>query len=219
MRFLILLVFLIPNIALSNKFTENYVPLFQVQLLPEALKKVSLLKKPSVIVAYLASVDQYVTNHYDVKLIDEKTLSIGFGKLKFNRYENNKYFYDLDIKNLGITEVAISIDDELFLANFLFDKNFINKLPEQLVMRVKRKLGQLFSFSKQINTFNIMDSDLKEFDSLEAAIVIKEFNKKDESTGFSYANNFSSTHKYQLITIFLIIFILMLFRDRIKREF
>lgn len=218
MRFIILFVFLIPNIALSNNVSEDYENIFQIELYPKVLKNIHLLKSPSLIVSYLSQLNEFVTNHYEVKLLSEETLSIGFGKLKFSRYENNEYFYDVEIKNIGTTEVVISIDDKLSLANFLFDRNFINRIPEELILRVNRKLSFLFSKSNQIKFNDALENDLKNFGSIELAIAINEFNKKDKSTGFSIAHDLASTHKYQLITIFLIILLLLIFRDRIKRE-
>jgi len=218
MRLIILFVFLIPNIALSNKVIEDYESNFQISLYPNILKNISILESPSYIVSYLSLLDEFVTNHYEVKLISEEIISVGFGKIKFIRSENNKFFYDIEIKNVGITQVVISIDDELSLANFLFDSNFIHKIPEELLLRVNRKLAYLFSLSNQIKFHESLENDLRKYGSIESAIAIKEFNKKDKSTGFSIAHSLVSSHKYQLITIFIIIFLLLIFRDRIKRE-
>ena len=218
MKLFILLFFLIPNIVFSNEINEKYEKVFDLPLSSDSIKNINFLTKPSYILAFMKLNNLYITNHYEVKLINKKSFKIGFGTLNFIKSENNFFFYKVTIEGVGNADVLLAIDNASSKLNVLIEKNSLNILPSDIISRVQRKLLGIASLKVQHELNSLFDLDLNEFASLEEALVINNFNKKELSSIFSFKNNLSTSHKFQLLSIFLIIFILMLFRNRFIKK-
>ncbi len=217
MKLFVFLFFLVPNIVFSNEINEKFEKIFDLKLTSNSILNSFYLEKPSFILAYLHSNDLFLTNHYKVKLINDKSLKIGFGNLKFIKSNNNNYFFDISIDSVGNAEIVIVINNILNTADILIEKKFKGKFSENLIMRVKKKLSTIFSIRMQGVIGEMISSDINKFGTLEQAIIINDFNRKITSNGFLMGQNIRDQHVFQLLAIFLIIFILMLFRNRIKR--
>ena len=218
MKLFILLFFLIPNIVFSNEINEKFEKLFDLTLTSDSIKNRHYLTKPSYILAFMRLNNFFITNHYEVELINDKSFRIGFAILNFIKYENNNFFFNVSIEGVGNADVLLAIDNASRNLNILIEKNFKERLPSNLIMRVQRKLSSIFSIKSQNELNYIFNFDLDEFGSLEKALIIGNFNNKNNLTAGFSASNHSGPHKFQLLSIFLIIFILMLFRNRIIRK-
>ena len=218
MKLFILLFFLIPNIVFSNEINEKFEKLFDLTLTSDSIKNRHYLTKPSYILAFMRLNNFFITNHYEVELINDKSFRIGFAILNFIKYENNNFFFNVSIEGVGNADVLLAIDNASRNLNILIEKNFKERLPSNLIMRVQRKLSSIFSIKSQNELNYIFNFDLDEFGSLEKALIIGNFNNKNNLTAGFSASNLSGPHKFQLLSIFLIIFILMLFRNRIIRK-
>ena len=230
MKLFILLFFLIPNIVFSNEINEKFEKLFDLTLTSDSIKNRHYLTKPSYILAFMRLNNFFITNHYEVELINDKSFRIGFAILNFIKYENNNFFFNVSIEGVGNADVLLAIDNASRNLNILIEKNFKERLPSNLIMRVQRKLSSIFSIKSQNELNYMFNFDLDEFGSLEKALIIEKalilekaliignFNNKNNLTAGFSASNLSGPHKFQLLSIFLIIFILMLFRNRIIRK-
>jgi|APSaa5957512493_1039668.scaffolds.fasta_scaffold08814_2 hypothetical protein len=218
MKLFILLFFLIPNIVFSNEINEKFEKLFDLTLTSDSIKNRHYLTKPSYILAFMRLNNFFITNHYEVELINDKSFRIGFAILNFIKYENNNFFFNVSIEGVGNADVLLAIDNASRNLNILIEKNFKERLPSNLIMRVQRKLSSIFSIKSQNELNYMFNFDLDEFGSLEKALIIGNFNNKNNLTAGFSASNLSGPHKFQLLSIFLIIFILMLFRNRIIRK-
>ena len=218
MKLFILLFFLIPNIVFSNEINEKFEKLFDLTLTSDSIKNRHYLTKPSYILAFMRLNNFFITNHYEVELINDKSFRIGFAILNFIKYENNNFFFNVSIEGVWNADVLLAIDNASRNLNILIEKNFKERLPSNLIMRVQRKLSSIFSIKSQNELNYMFNFDLDEFGSLEKALIIGNFNNKNNLTAGFSASNLSGPHKFQLLSIFLIIFILMLFRNRIIRK-
>lgn len=218
MKLFILLFFLIPNIVFSNEINEKFEKLFDLTLTSDSIKNRHYLTKPSYILAFMRLNNFFITNHYEVELINDKSFRIGFAILNFIKFENNNFFFNVSIEGVGNADVLLAIDNASRNLNILIEKNFKERLPSNLIMRVQRKLSSIFSIKSQNELNYMFNFDLDEFGSLEKALIIGNFNNKNNLTAGFSASNLSGPHKFQLLSIFLIIFILMLFRNRIIRK-
>ena len=218
MKLFILIFFLIPNIVFSYEINDKFEKAFEFELTSDSIKNVHYLANPSYILAYLSVNDFFITNHYEVKLINKSSLRVGFGILNFIKSENNNFFFQISIDAIGNTDILIKVDSVSNKVSVLIEKAFIHRLPENLIMRVERKLSGIFSPWMQNELNSKLSYDLKKYGTLENALIINNFNNKKMSAGFSFGHSFNRSHKFQLISIFLIIFLLMLFKNRIKRK-
>jgi hypothetical protein len=218
MKLFILIFFLIPNIVFSYEINDKFEKAFEFELTSDSIKNVHYLANPSYILAYLSVNDFFITNHYEVKLINKSSLRVGFGILNFIKSENNNFFFQISIDGIGKTDVLLKVDSVSNKVSVLIEKAFMHRLPENLIMRVERKLSGIFSPWMQNELNSKLSYDLKKYGTLENALIINNFNNKKMSAGFSFGQTFNRSHKFQLISIFLIIFLLMLFKNRIKRK-
>lgn len=218
MKLFILIFFLIPNIVFSYEINDKFEKAFEFELTSDSIKNVHYLANPSYILAYLSVNDFFITNHYEVKLINKSSLRVGFGILNFIKSENNNFFFQISIDGIGNTDVLLKVDSVSNKVSVLIEKAFMHRLPENLIMRVERKLSGIFSPWMQNELNSKLSYDLKKYGTLENALIINNFNNKKMSAGFSFGQSFNRSHKFQLISIFLIIFLLMLFKNRIKRK-